>query len=83
MFDRLHSYSLKLKALKCKPFRKETQSLVCIVSTDDIKAHPEKLSAIANWSRPRDMKDVRSFLGFASHNRDFNKGFAGLAKTLQ
>ena len=83
VFDCLRSYGLKLKASKCKLFRKETQSLGHVISADGIKADPEKLSVVAKWPTPRDMKEVRSFLGFASYYRDFIEGFVGLAEPLQ
>ena len=79
----MRSYGLKLKASKCKLFRRETQYLGCIVSADGIKADPEKLSTVAKWPTPRDMKEARSFLGFASYYRNFIEGFAGLAEPLQ
>lgn len=43
---------------------------------------PEKTSAVANWRRPCDMTEVRSFLGFCSYYRHFVKGFAQLAAPL-
>jgi len=83
VFDRLRSYGLRLKASKCRVFRRETQYLGRVVSAGGIKADPEKLSAIASWPRPEDMKEVRSFLGFVSYYRDFIADFARLAVPLQ
>ena len=54
-----------------------------IVSADGIKADTKKLSAIANWPRPADMKEVRIFLGFVSYYHDLIEGFAHLADLLQ
>ena len=72
----MRSYGQKLKVSKCKLFRKETQYLGRVVSADGIKADPEKLS-------PRDMKEVRSFLWFASYYRDCIEIFMVLAEPLQ
>jgi RNase H-like domain found in reverse transcriptase/Reverse transcriptase (RNA-dependent DNA polymerase)/Integrase zinc binding domain len=43
---------------------------------------PKKVEAIRSWERPRSVKDVRSFLGFANFYRTFIPYFADLATPL-
>ncbi|KAL7870950.1 hypothetical protein SRHO_G00084470 [Serrasalmus rhombeus] len=47
------------------------------VSTD-----PAKVEVVAQWQRPRNVSELRSFLGFASYYRRFVEGFAQLAGPL-
>lgn len=58
-------------------------SILAAVSANCIKAGPEKLSVIANWPRPHDLKEVRSVLRFASYNCDFIYGFLWLAEPVR
>ena len=38
-----------------------------------------KLKAVRDWSKPQNVRDIRSFLGFANYYRRFVKNFAGVA----
>jgi len=54
-----------------------------VFAKNGVATDPEKkTSAVANWRRPRDVTEVRSFLGFCSYYRCFVKGFAQLAAPL-
>ena len=83
VLERIASYGLKLKPKKCKLFRTEVEYLGRIVSQDGIKADPNKVKAVQEWPRPQTVKDVRSFLGFASYYREFQPNFAGKTAPLQ
>ena len=43
---------------------------------------PVKVQAITNWPAPRNLRDLRDFLGFANFYRHFIKDFAKLARPL-
>ena len=53
-----------------------------IVSAKGIKTDPKKIEAVKNWTTPKMVTDVRSFLGFTNHYRRFIKGYAKVAKPL-
>ena len=42
----------------------------------------QKVKAIRDWERPRDLRDVRSFLGFTNYYRHFVRDFAAVANPL-
>ena len=73
----------KIKLSNCHFFRKEVQYRGHSVSREGVATDPENISAVENWRRPRDVTEVRSFLGFCSYYRSFVKGFAQLAALLQ
>lgn len=50
---------------------------------EGIKVDLEKTKAITSLEAPKDIKGVRSFLGFANFYRDFIPNFAILANPLQ
>ena len=47
-----------------------------------LEADPEKVKAILDWEPPRNIKAVRSFLGFANFYRGFVPNFSSLAFPL-
>ena len=52
------------------------------MSTEGIRIDPAKIEAIVSWKPPRNVIEVRSFLGLAGYYRRFVKGFSVIASTL-
>ncbi len=76
VLSRLQLKGLKAKLSKCHFFEKEVQYLGHCVSREGVATDPDKISAVENWRVPRDVTEVRSFLGFCSYYHHFVKGFA-------
>ena len=70
------------KLSKCDFWLKEVSFLGHIVSTEGIKVDPAKIEAIVSWKPPRNVTEMRSFLGLAEYYRRFVKGFSIIASTL-
>ena len=82
VFTRLHDHNLKLKPSKCHLFRKEIDYLGHVLSADGIATNPEKIKAVVDWPMPRTVKQLRSFLGFASYYRQYIPDFSKIARPL-
>ena len=53
-----------------------------MVSGTGVATDPSKTKAVKDWPQPRDVHEVRSFLGLASYYRSFVQDFATVAKPL-
>ena len=82
VFEHLAHAGLKLKPNKCHFARSEIRYLGHIVSRDGVKADPEKLRAITSYPIPRDVKELRQFLGLANYYRRFIEGYSVIAEPL-
>ena len=69
VFKRLHEAKLTIRLSKCKFFQKEIRFLGHIVSDKGIRTQPEKVAAIKNMSRPKNVKELLRFLGAAGYYR--------------
>ena len=82
VFTRLKEAGLKLKAEKCFLFRTEVAFLGHLVSSTGIKPHPSKIETIKNWPTPKNLTELRSFLGFCSYYRRYIRGFSVRASAM-
>ena len=53
-----------------------------IVSVEGIRVDPSKISAVIDWKPPRNVSEVRRFLGLAGYYRRFVKGFSIIATPM-
>lgn len=60
----------------------EVEYLGHVVTNKGIQPDPKKVSAIKNYRRPGNVRDVRAFLGLVGYYRRFIKDFAQIAKPL-
>ena len=82
VFQRLREAGLKLHPKKCRLFQKEVVFLGHIVGSDGIHTDPAKVEAVKDWPRPKNIREVSSFLGFCNYYRRFVRGFSDIAAPL-
>jgi len=82
LYDQLLSAGLKLKSKKCFLFAKQVEFLGHLVSEDGCATDPKKIETVKNWTVPKNVSDVRSFLGLCGYYRRFIESFALIAKPL-
>ena len=52
------------------------------VSSQRVHTSPDKVRAVVEWPRPKNVHDVNSFLGLALYYRKFIHGFFEIARPL-
>ena len=78
----LREKQLYAKFNKCEFWLDQVVFLGHIVSGEGIKVDPKKIEAILNWEPPKNVPELRSFLGLAGYYRCFVKGFSIIAAHL-
>jgi transposase InsO family protein len=82
IFARLSQANLKVKFSKTQLFSTEIEYLGFLVGRDGVKVNPRKVSAIANFPEPKNVKGVQSFLGLVNYFRTFVVSFSERARPL-
>jgi len=82
VLQRVRVANLKLKPEKCALFQAEVPFLGHIVSGDGIRPNPENIAKVKAWEVPRNVTEVKQFLGLCSYYRRFVKGFSVISKPL-
>ena len=53
-----------------------------VISTEGVSVDPHKIEAVVNWKVPKNVSEVRSFLGLARYYKMFGEGFSRIATPL-
>jgi hypothetical protein len=82
VFLRFQKYNLKLKPNKCQLMQTEVKFLGKIISRNGMFVNPDSIDAVKKWPRPKNKKEVESFIGFTNYQLDHIKKFSELAEPL-
>jgi hypothetical protein len=75
----LRKHKLYAKFDKCDFYQKEIQYLGHVISAEGIVVDPEKIKSIMEWLVPKDVADIRSFMGITRYYHRFIEGFSKIA----
>ena len=63
VFNRLKVANLKLHMKKCSLFQHRVHFLGHVLTEAGTEVQPEKVAAVQNWPTPRNLTELRSFVG--------------------
>lgn len=78
----LQDAKLLVEPEKSKFHTKEVSFLGHTISPGEIRMDKTKISAVQEWPKPTNLKEVQAFLGFANYYRKFIRNFGQLAIPL-
>ena len=78
----LRDRQLYAKFSKCQFWLSEIAFLGHVISAEGIQVDISKVKAITEWKPPKNVSEVRSFLGLAGYYRRFVEGFSSIASSL-
>jgi len=76
VLKRLEENDLYVKLEKCVWKMKKIGFLGIVIGPNGIEIEAEKVDRVLSWLEPKNVKDVRKFLGLANYYRRFIKDFA-------
>ena len=76
VLKRLEENDLYVKLEKCVWKMKKIGFLGIVIGPNGIEKEAEKVDRVLSWLEPKNVKDVRKFLGLANYYRRFIKDFA-------
>lgn len=82
VFRRLRKNGLFVNPTKCEFSTNTVEYLGYILSPDGLQMDEDKIKTILNWSTPRKVKDVQSFLGFANFYQRFIHKYSDIVVPL-
>ena len=83
VFKKIEESGLKIKQEKCHFLKEEIKFLGYIIDRNGLKTDESKIDSIKNFSIPKCVKAVRSFLGLCNYYRRFIKDYTKYCKPLE
>ena len=82
VLEALSKVSLHLKPEKYEFHKTEVKYLGLIISADSVKMDPKKVRAVVEWGSPKNLHDLRAFLGFSNFYRWFILGYSEVVSLM-
>jgi len=82
ILKRLEEKDLYIKPEKCVWKVWKIGFLGVIIEPNGIEIEKEKVNGVLSWLEPKNVKDVRKFLGLTNYYRRFIKDFARVARLM-
>src|SRR5512141_2002235 len=82
IMEKLRDHQLFAKFSKCEFWLDRVAFLGHVISSNGVEVDPSKVEAVLAWNPPKNVSEIRSFLGLAGYYRRFIEGFSKLARPM-
>ncbi|KAF1319508.1 reverse transcriptase, partial [Globisporangium splendens] len=82
VFQVMRENKLYANLKKCMFFAPEIPVLGCFVGKSGVRVDPEKVKAIDDWPVPKNVKQLRQWLGLANYLHKYTRNYAVLVQPL-
>nr|CAB3504899.1 unnamed protein product [Digitaria exilis] len=82
VLEKLRQNQLYAKFSKCEFWLEKVAFLGHVLSAEGVAVDPEKVTAVSEWQQPKNVTEIRSFLGLAGYYRRFIENFSRIAKPM-
>ncbi|KAF1317464.1 reverse transcriptase, partial [Globisporangium splendens] len=82
VFQVVRENKLYANLKKCMFFAPEIPVLGCFVGKSGVRVDPEKVKAIDDWPVPKNVKQLRQWLGLANYLHKYTRNYAALVQPL-
>jgi hypothetical protein len=82
VLERLHTHKFKVRFDKCFWGRKELEFLGHHLFGSGISPSPSKVKVVSEWERPKDLHELRVFLGFVNFYKKYIPNYSKVARPL-
>jgi len=82
VLERLKQHQLRARVHKCRFLQAVVDYLGYIVGNNEVRVDPKRIAAVQSWPPPRDVSELRGFLGLANTLLRFTPMFATHAAPL-
>ena len=82
VLQRFRSAGLKLKPSKCFFFQRQVKFLGHLISAKGVQPDPGNIEKIVNWPVPKNVTQVRAFLGMGNYYRRFIRDYSKKMRPL-
>jgi len=82
VFDIIQKHQFFLKLSKCCFAQKEIEYLGHCISARGVATKPSKITAVQQWPTPKNLKELRGFLGLTGYYRRFVHHYGIIARPL-